>query len=157
MHSWLICQCINCFRWHEKPGKSNVKWKDSFLDFSPLLGEGQLMENYIYHCYSYLDSSALWTLNFTMYYELCNPKVDVILPNWRSESQGAIYRYEWCSLIWVKSIKRGEWRRKQTELDSLLAQAVNFRLHTWSPSQWTLNFVPSVYRNGKPMENQTPG
>ena len=31
---------------------------------------------------------------FTMYYELCNPKVDVILPNWRSESQGAIYPYE---------------------------------------------------------------
>ena len=31
---------------------------------------------------------------FTMYYELCNPKVDVVLPNWRSESQGAIYPYE---------------------------------------------------------------
>ena len=43
---------------------------------------------------SCLDSSALWTLHFTMYYELCNPKVDVILPNWRSESQGAIYPYE---------------------------------------------------------------
>ena len=43
---------------------------------------------------SCLDSSALWTLNFTMYYDLCNPKVDVILPNWWSESQGAIYPYE---------------------------------------------------------------
>ena len=32
-----------------------------------------------------------------MYYELCNPKVGVILPNWWSESQGAIYPYEWCS------------------------------------------------------------
>ena len=42
----------------------------------------------------FLDSSALWTLNFTMCYELSNPKVDVILPNWRSESQGAIYPYE---------------------------------------------------------------
>ena len=52
------------------------------------------MEKYIYHCYSCLDISALWTLNFTMYYELCNLKVDVILPNWRSESQGAIYPYE---------------------------------------------------------------
>ena len=42
---------------------------------------------------SRLDSSALWTLNFTMFYELCNPK-DCVLPNWRSESQGAIYPYE---------------------------------------------------------------
>ena len=49
--------------------------------------------NYVYHCYSCLDSSALWTLHFTMYYELCNPKVGV-LPNWRSESQGAIYPCE---------------------------------------------------------------
>ena len=52
------------------------------------------MENYIYRCYSCLDSSALWTLYFTMYYELCNTKVDVVLPNWRLESQGAIYHYE---------------------------------------------------------------
>ena len=52
------------------------------------------MENYIYHCYSCLDSSALWTLYFTMFYGLCNPKVDVVLPNWRLESQGAIYPYE---------------------------------------------------------------
>ena len=43
---------------------------------------------------SCLDSSALWTLNFTMYYELCDPKVDVILPNWGSENQGAIYPHE---------------------------------------------------------------
>ena len=41
--------------------------------------------------YSCLDSSVLWTLHFTMYYELCNPKVDVVLPDWRLESQGAIY------------------------------------------------------------------
>ena len=33
-------------------------------------------------------------LDFTMYYEICNPKVDIVLPNWRSESQGAIYPYE---------------------------------------------------------------
>ena len=50
--------------------------------------------NYVYHCYSCLDSAALWTLHFTMYYELCNPKVGVVLPNWWSESQGAIYPYE---------------------------------------------------------------
>ena len=41
-------------------------------------------------------------------------------------------------------------------LDFTLGQAANIRLHAWSPSQWTLNFVPSVYRNGIPMENQTP-
>ena len=42
------------------------------------------------------------------------------------------------------------------QLDSILGQAANIRLHIWSPSQWTLNFVPSVYRNGIPMENQNP-
>ena len=46
--------------------------------------------------------------------------------------------------------------KEETELDSILGQAANIRLHTWSPSQWTLNFVPGVYRNGIPMENQTP-
>ena len=43
---------------------------------------------------SCLDNSPLWILHFTMYYELCNPKVGVVLPNWWSESQGAIYPYE---------------------------------------------------------------
>ena len=47
--------------------------------------------------------------------------------------------------------------KEETELDSILGQAANIRLHAWSPSQWTLNFVPGVYRNGIPMENQTPG
>ena len=46
--------------------------------------------------------------------------------------------------------------KEETELDSILGQAANIRLHAWSPSQWTLNFVPGVYRNGIPMENQTP-
>ena len=46
--------------------------------------------------------------------------------------------------------------REETELDSILGQAVNIRLHVWSPSQWTLNFVPGVYINSIPMENQTP-
>ena len=35
-----------------------------------------------------------WTLHFRMYYELCNPKVGVVLPNWQSESQGATYPHE---------------------------------------------------------------
>ena len=46
--------------------------------------------------------------------------------------------------------------KEETELDSVLGQAANIRLHAWSPSQWTLNFVSGVYRNGIPMENQTP-
>ena len=33
----------------------------------------------IFTTYSCLYSSALWTLNFTMYYELCNPEVDSVL------------------------------------------------------------------------------
>ena len=50
----------------------------------------------------------------------------------------------------------GKILKEETELDSILGQAVNIRLRAWSPSQWTLNFVPSVYRSGTPMENQTP-
>ena len=42
-------------------------------------------------------------------------------------------------------------------LDFILGQAANIRLHAWSASQWTLNLVPGVYRNGITMENQTPG
>ena len=42
IHSWLIWQCIDCFRWHEKPGKSNIKWKHSFLDFGSIIDEGRL-------------------------------------------------------------------------------------------------------------------
>ena len=58
-------------------GKSSVWWS-FLLDFSPVLGEGSLVEKYIYHCYSCLDSSALCILHFTMYYELCNPEIGVI-------------------------------------------------------------------------------
>ena len=46
--------------------------------------------------------------------------------------------------------------KEETELDPILGQAANIRLHAWSPSQWTLSFVPSVYRDGIPMGNQTP-
>ena len=117
IHSWLIWQCIECFRWHETAGKSNVKWKHSFRDFGPISGEGRLAENCIYHCFSCLHSSALWTLNFTMYCELRNPKVDVILPNRRSESQGAIYPYEWCSYYELRASREGnEGRNRQNRL-----------------------------------------
>ena len=82
IHSWLIWQCIDCFRWHEKPGKKQYQMK-TFLSGLWLYHRwGAIGENYIYHCCSCLDSSALCTLNFAIYYELCNPKLDVILPNW---------------------------------------------------------------------------
>ena len=45
--------------------------------------------------------------------------------------------------------------KEETEMDSIVGQAANFRLHAGSPSQWTSTFVPGVYRNGIPMENQT--
>ena len=44
-------------------------------------------------------------------------------------------------------------KEEQAELDSILGQAVNIRLHTRSPSQWTLNFAPGFLKwqaNGKP-------
>ena len=37
-----------------------------------------------------------------------------------------------------------------------LKPAAHIRLHAWSPSQWTLNFAPGVYRDSIPMENQAP-
>ena len=66
-------------------------------------------------------------------------------------------RMSWLDCITDSVGMRLSWRRKQTELDSILGQAANIRLHAWSPSQWTLNFVPGVYRNVIPMGNQTPG
>ena len=36
-----------------------------------------------------------------------NPKVDVVLPNWRSESQGAIYPYECCSYYELRASGAG--------------------------------------------------
>ena len=134
IYSWLIWQCISCFQYHEKPGKSNVKWKHSFLDFGTIiLGEGWLVKNYIYHCYSCLDSSALWTLHFPMYYELCNPKVSVVLPNWRSESQGAIYPYEWCSYYELRASRGGMKEETEQALswkhDSILGRTVDFELY----------------------------
>ena len=119
-----------------KPGKSNVKWKHSFLDFGPILGEGWLAENYINHFYSCFDSSAVWTLHFTMYYGLCNTKVGVVLPNWQLESQGAIYPCEWCSNYELRASSWEEWRRKQTEQvpswkqDSILGRTVGLKWHT---------------------------
>ena len=51
-----------------------------FLDFATILGEGWWVENNIYHCYSCLDSSALWTLYFTMYWRRQWHPTPVLLP-----------------------------------------------------------------------------
>ena len=115
------------------------------------------MENYIYHYYSCLDSSALWTLYFTMYYELCNPKVDVVLPNWRSEGQGAIYPYELCSYYELRASRVGnEGGNRQNRLH------LESRTPSWA-GLWTLSSMPSIYGNntptGKPgpLDGRAPG
>ena len=123
-----------------KPGKSNVKWKHSFLDFGPILGEGWLAENYINHFYSCFDSSAVWTLHFTMYYGLCNPKVGVVLPNWQLESPGAIYPCEWCSNYELRASSGGnEGGNRQNRLHP------ESRTPSWA-GLWAWNDIPT----GKP-------
>ena len=102
------------------------------------------MENYIYHCYGCLDSSALWTLHFTMYYELCNPKVGGVLPNWRSESRGAIYPYQRCSCYQLRASRTGnEGENKQNGLH------LESRTPFWA-RLWTLSYMPSIYGNDIP-------
>ena len=94
--------------------------------------------------YSCLDSSALWALYFTMYYELCNPKIDVFLPNWRSESQGAIYPYEWCSYYELRASRGGnEGGNRQNRLH------LESRTPSWA-GLWTLSYMPSIYGNDTP-------
>ena len=131
-----------------------VKWKLClmiiFLNCSPILGEGWLVENYIYHFYSCLDNSALWTLYFTMYCELCSPKVDVVLPNWRSESQGAIYPYEWCSHYDLRASRRGNeggTRQNRLHLES--------RTPSWA-GLWTWSSMPRIYGNDIPTGEAGP-
>ena len=150
MYSWFIWQCISCFRWHEKPGKSNVKWKHFFLDFGPTLDEEWLVENYIYHSYSCFDSSALWTLHFTMYYEFCNPKVGGVLPDLHSESQRAIYPYEWCSYYELRATRVGnEGGNRQNRLH------IERRTLSWA-GLWTLSYMPSIYGNNIPTGKPGP-
>ena len=115
------------------------------------------MKNYLYHCYSCLDSSALLTLYFTMYYELCNPKGDVALPNWRLESQGTIYPYEWCSYYELRASRGGnEGGNRQNRLH------LESRTPSWA-GLWTLSYTPSICGNniptGKPgpLDGRAPG
>jgi len=120
------------------------------FDFGPILGEGWLGENYIYNCNSCLDSSALWILYFTVYYELCNPKVDVILPKQRSESQGAIYPYEWCTHYELRASRGGnEGGNRQNRLH------LESRTLSWA-RLWTLSYMPSVYGNDIPTGKAGP-
>ena len=104
----------------------------------------------IYHCYSCLDSSVLWTLHFTMYYQLCNPKVDVVLPDWRLESEGAIYPYKWCSYYELRASREGnEGGNRQNRL----------HLESRTPScsgLWTLSYMPRTMEIAYQLENQTP-
>ena len=121
-----------------------------FLDFSPVLGEGGLVGNYIYHCYSCFDSSALWTLHFTMYYELCNPKDCVVLPNRWLERQSAIYPYEWCSYYELRTLRGGNEggnRQNRLHLESKTLSLARL---------WTLSYMPSIYGNNIPTEKLDP-
>ena len=157
IYSCFIWQYISHPRWHERSGKSYVWWWSFFLDFGPILGAGWLVENYIYHCYSCLASSALWILHFTMYYELCNPEVGGVLPNWQSESQGALYPYEWCSYYELRASRVGnEGGNGQNRLH------LKSRTPPWA-RLWTLSSMPSIYGNdiatGKPgpPDGRAPG
>ena len=154
IYSWFIWQCIICFRWHEKPGKSNVKWKHSFLDFGPSLGEGWLVENYIYHCYS----------SFIVL--LCGPCISQCIMNFvtqRSVSFSQIggqrarvqYNpYEWCSYYELRASREGnEGGNRQNRLH------LESRTPSWA-GLWTLNYMLSIYGNniptGKPDPPQPP-
>ena len=86
-----------------------------------------------------------------------NPKVDVVLPNWRSESQGAISPYEWCSYYELRASRVGnEGGNRQNRL----------HLESSTPSWaglWTLSYTPNIYGNdiptGKPgpLDGRAPG
>ena len=116
---------------------------DNNLPFwtSVLSGWRVMVENYLYHCYSCPDRSALWTLYFTMHYELCNqPKGWCRSPKLEVRESGCNISLWMMLILWVKSIERGEWRRKQTEQapswkqDSILGRTVDFELyaqHLW--------------------------
>ena len=133
-------------RWHERSGKSYVWWWSSFLNFSLILGEGCLVENYIDHCYSCHD---LLYGPFIMCYELCNPKVDVVLPNWRSESQGATYPYEWCSYYKLRASTVGNegWNRTGSILKAGLHLGLDYGL-------WAI--CPVSRETTYQLENQAP-
>ena len=143
IYSWFIWQYTSHPRWHERSVKA---MSDDDLSFwtSVLSGWRVMVENYLYHCYSCLDRYALWTLYFTMYYELCNPKIDVVLPDWQSESQGAINPYEWCSHCELRASRAGnEGGNRQNKLH------LESRTPSWA-RLWTLSSMPSIYGNDIP-------
>ena len=148
IYSWFIWLYIS----HPSKMKGQVKDTSddkSFLDFGPILGEGWLVENCIYHCYNCLDSSALWILNFTVYYELCNSKVAIVLPNWRLESQGAIYPYEWCSYYELRASIGGNEGENRT--GSILKAGLHHR-----PDCGLCAICPVSMEMTYQLENQAP-
>ena len=92
-----------------------------------------------------------------MYYELCNPKVGVVLPNWWSESQGAIDPYECCSYYELSASRgRNEGGNRQNRLH------LESKTPSWA-GLWALSYMPSIYGNniptGKPgpLDGRAPG
>ena len=85
-----------------------------------------------------------------MYYELCNPKVDVALPNWRLESQGTIYPYEWCSYYELRASRGGnEGGNRQNRLH------LESKTPSWA-RLWTLSYMPNIYGNDIPTGKPGP-
>ena len=99
---------------------------------------------------SCLYNSPLWILHFTMYYELCNPKVGVVLPNWWSESQGAIYPYEWCSYYELKH-QQGGLKEEIVRTGSILKAGLHLRLDC---RLWAIS--PGSMETTYQLEYQTP-
>ena len=114
IYSWFIWQCISCFRCHEKPCQSNVRWKHSFLDFGTILGEGDWWK------------TIFIIVTVVLIVLLCGPcilqcSMNFVTQRLLSFSQTGSWRARcnislWMMLIlWVKSIKRGEWKKKKRE------------------------------------------
>ena len=107
IYSWSIWQYISHPRWHES--LVNAMPDDDLSFWTSVLScvKGDWWKTIFTIVIVALIVLLCGLFYFTMYYELCNPKVDVILPNWRSESQGAIYPYEWCSYYELRAPRVG--------------------------------------------------
>ena len=123
----------------------------TFLDFGPILGEGRLVENYIYHCYSCLDSLLCGPCILQCIMNFVTQRLGYkVLPNWRSESQGVIYPCEWCSYYELRGLRRGnEGGNRQNRLH------LESRTPSWT-RLLTLSYMPSIYGNDISTGNQTP-
>ena len=144
IHSWLIWQSIDCFRWHEKPGKSNVKWKPSFLDVSPILGEGRLVE------------TIFTTVIVALRVLLCGPWILQCIMNfvtWRLKSFSQIGRWK-ARVQYIPmndAHNMSEEHQEQGMKKEFIGPGLHLRPiradHARPPFQWTLNSVFSAYEN----------